>query len=84
MFQVFKNAKLEIENQDNYSTYGISDWKAIAKIATVIATLTFIGKALVTQITNDLYKLGAKRFCKSKWPKKYKAIKNVCKDLGYS
>lgn len=80
-FLVFKNAKLDLESSD--STYGVQSakWKAYVKLAAVIAAMTFVGKALITQMTNDLYKLGVTKFCK-KW-KKYKPIKNACKDLGY-
>lgn len=53
-------------------------------MATVIAALAFVGKTLITQITNDLYKWGVTKFCKSKWSKKYKSIKNACEDLGYA
>lgn len=79
-FQVFKDAKMDLES--SYSTYGVvKGWKAYIKMAAVIAAMAFVGKALITQMTNDLYKLGVTNFCK-KW-KKYNAIKNACKDLGY-
>lgn len=78
-FQVFKDAKLSLESSN--STYGLGDWKAYIKLAAVIAALTFVGKALITQMTNDLYKLGVTKFCKKY--KKYSAIKSACKDLGY-
>jgi hypothetical protein len=64
-----------------YSTYAVGKLKAYAKLAAVIAAMTFIGQALIKEMTTDLYKLGVTKFCK-KW-KKYNAIKSACKDLGY-
>lgn len=85
-FELFKDAKLEIENQnDNGSSLRSKNpAKDIAVLATVIASLLFLGKALITQITNDLYTLGAKKFCRSKWAKQVSKIKQGCEDLDYS
>lgn len=85
-FQLFKDTKLELENQNDngYSLTVKNPLKDIAILAAVIASIAFVGKAIITKITNDLYTLGAKKFCRSKWPKKYKKIKTGCKDLGYS
>lgn len=81
-FQLFKNAKLDLErNNSGISLYAGNGLKDILTLATVIAALVVVGQTVIAQMTSDLYKLGAKKFCKS-W-KNYKAIKNACKDLGY-
>lgn len=80
-FMVFKSAKLELENTPEYSTFAKNP-APVAKLAAVIATMLFLGQALIKDLTSDLYKLGAKSFC-GKYSKKYTKIKNSCKSLGY-
>lgn len=83
-FTLFKNVKLELENEgDQYSIQKVGEWKATVKLVAVITAMAFVGKALITQIVNDLYRLGVTKFCKSKWSKSYKVIRSTCKDMGY-
>ncbi len=82
-FLLFKDAKLEFED-NSYSITAAKPIKDLAVIAAAIASIYFVGKAVITRMTNDLYTLGAKKFCRSNWPKKYSKIKTACKDLGYN
>lgn len=82
-FSVFKRAKLEFED-DNYTITAKNPLKEIAVLAAAIASLYFVGKAVITRMTNDLYTLGATKFCRSNWAKKYSQIKSACKTLGYN
>ncbi|ONK22638.1 hypothetical protein BLX87_14760 [Bacillus sp. VT-16-64] len=84
-FMIFKAAKLELEDNDTPKSVTMSKadpTPPVAKLALVIAGMIFLGQALIKDLTSDLYKLGAKKFC-GKYSKKYKPIKNSCKSLGY-
>jgi len=63
-FQLFKDTKLELENQNDngYSLTVKNPLKDIAILAAVIASIAFVGKAIITKITNDLYNWEPKSF----------------------
>lgn len=50
---------------ESSNPYVTASYKATLKLAATIAAMVFIGQALMNNLINDLYKLGAKRFCKT-------------------
>jgi len=84
-FLLFKDAKLKIEKGNYYSTLADNDsgFKALLTLGAVISSMAFIGQEVAKEMISDLYELGAKKFCKSKWANKYDPISNSCEELGY-
>jgi hypothetical protein len=77
---LFIEAKIQMEGSNPYVR--TAAYKDTLKLAATIATMVFVGQAVMNNLLSDLYKLGAKRFCKV-WSPKFKPIKKSCKSLGY-